>query len=306
MKMLEDRIRKDGIVREGNVLKVDSFINHQMDIPLFREMAKEWKRLFDGKPINKVLTIEASGIGIAAIVASEFNVPVVFAKKSMSINLDYNNYETKIQSFTHKKIYNVIVSKKFLTAEDHVLIIDDFLANGCALMGLLDLAKEAGATVEGIGIAVEKGFQQGGELIRSKGIQLESLAIVESMNSETGEIKFRVIEDRNGNGKWDSGNVVERLQPERAEIYANDQGEDTFATKTNWEIEFSMDMNRIFAPVTMQSLSRLLDERESQRLRREAEKRAKEGPKRDQDRNRQQNDNNSNFNAAGGMFNNFR
>ena len=177
MKMLEDRIRKDGIVREGNVLKVDSFINHQMDITLFREMAKEW-------------TIEASGIGIAAIVASEFNVPVVFAKKSMSINLDYNNYETKIQSFTHKKIYNVIVSKKFLTPEDHVLIIDDFLANGCALMGLLDLAQEAGATVEGIGIAVEKGFQQGGELI-SKGIQLESLAIVESMNSETGEIVFR-------------------------------------------------------------------------------------------------------------------
>lgn len=158
MKMLEDRIRKDGIVREGNVLKVDSFINHQMDIPLFREMAKEWKRLFDGKPINKVLTIEASGIGIAAVVASEFNVPVVFAKKSMSINLDYNNYETKIQSFTHKKIYNVIVSKKFLTPEDHVLIIDDFLANGCALLGLLELTEKAGATVEGIGIAVEKGF----------------------------------------------------------------------------------------------------------------------------------------------------
>ena len=189
MKMLEDRIRKDGIVREGNVLKVDSFINHQMDIPLFREMAKEWKRLFDGKPINKVLTIEASGIGIAAVVASEFNVPVVFAKKSMSINLD--NYETKIQSFTHKKIYNVIVSKKFLTPEDHVLIIDDFLANGCALLGLLELTEKAGATVEGIGIAVEKGFQQGGDLIRSKGIQLESLAIVESMDSATGEIVFR-------------------------------------------------------------------------------------------------------------------
>ena len=188
MKMLEDRIRKDGIVREGNVLKVDSFINHQMDIPLFREMAKEWKRLFDGKPINKVLTIEASGIGIAAVVAS---VPVVFAKKSMSINLDYDNYETKIQSFTHKKIYNVIVSKKFLTPEDHVLIIDDFLANGCALLGLLELTEKAGATVEGIGIAVEKGFQQGGDLIRSKGIQLESLAIVESMDSATGEIVFR-------------------------------------------------------------------------------------------------------------------
>ena len=128
MKMLEDRIRKDGIVREGNVLKVDSFINHQMDIPLFREMAREWKRLFAGKPINKVLTIEASGIGIAAILASEFNVPVVFAKKSMSINLDYDNYKTQIQSFTHKKIYNVIVSKKFLTPEDHILIIDAFLA----------------------------------------------------------------------------------------------------------------------------------------------------------------------------------
>ena len=170
-----------------NVAKV----GNQMDIPLFREMAKEWKRLFAGKPINKVLTIEASGIGIAAIVASEFNVPVVFAKKSMSINLDYDNYETKIQSFTHKKIYNVIVSKKFLTPEDHVLIIDDFLANGCALMGLLELAQEAGATVEGIGIAVEKGFQQGGELIRNKGYQLESLAIVDAMDSKTGEITFR-------------------------------------------------------------------------------------------------------------------
>ena len=191
MKMLEDRIRKDGIVREGNVLKVDSFINHQMDIPLFREMAKEWKRLFDGKPINKVLTIEASGIGIAAVVASEFNVPVVFAKKSMSINLDYNNYETKIQSFTHKKIYNVIVSKKFLTAEDHVLIIDDFLANGCALMGLLELAQEAGATVEGIGIAVEKGFQGGGDQLREEGYDVDSLAIVESTDPENGTIEFR-------------------------------------------------------------------------------------------------------------------
>ena len=179
MKLLENRIRKDGIVREGNVLKVDSFINHQMDIPLFREMAKEWKRLFAGKPINKVLTIEASGIGIAAVVASEFNVPVVFAKKSMSINLDYNNYETKIQSFTHKKIYNVIVSKKFLTPEDHVLIIDDFLANGCALMGLLELAQEAGATVEGIGIAVEKGFQGGGDRFRASGIPYKALAVIE-------------------------------------------------------------------------------------------------------------------------------
>lgn len=191
MKMLEDRIRKDGIVREGNVLKVDSFINHQMDIPLFREMAREWKRLFAGKPINKVLTIEASGIGIAAVVASELNVPVVFAKKSMSINLDYDNYKTQIQSFTHKKIYNVIVSKKFLTPEDHVLIIDDFLANGCALQGLISIVGQAGAALEGIGIAVEKGFQPGGQIIRNLGYQLESLAIIDEMNVETQTITFR-------------------------------------------------------------------------------------------------------------------
>ena len=190
MKALEERIRKDGIIREGNVLKVDSFINHQMDIGLFEEMAKEWKRLFAGKPINKVLTIEASGIGIAAIVAREFGVPVVFAKKSKSINLDNDNYTTKIQSFTHGRVYDVIVSKKFLGPEDHVLIIDDFLANGCALMGLLELVESAGATVEGIGIAIEKGFQQGGTLIRAKGVQLESLAIIESMD-ESGKIVFR-------------------------------------------------------------------------------------------------------------------
>lgn len=189
MKLLEDRILKDGIVRQGNVLKVDSFINHQMDIALFEEMAKEWKRLFADKKINKILTIEASGIGIAAIVAREFGVPVVFAKKSKSINLDHDNYCTKIESFTHKKVYDVILSKKFLTSDDRVLIIDDFLANGCALMGLLDLVDAAGATVEGIGIAIEKGYQRGGELIRQKGIQLESLAIVESM-SEDG-IVFR-------------------------------------------------------------------------------------------------------------------
>ena len=191
MKMLEDRIRRDGIVREGNVLKVDSFINHQMDIPLFREMAREWKRLFAGKTINKVLTIEASGIGIAAVVASELNVPVVFAKKSMSINLDYDNYKTQIQSFTHKKIYNVIVSKKFLTPEDHVLIIDDFLANGCALQGLISIIGQAGATVEGIGIVIEKGFQSGGRIIRNLGYHLESLAIIEDMNADTGKIVFR-------------------------------------------------------------------------------------------------------------------
>jgi len=191
MKLLEDRIRKDGIIREGNVLKVDSFINHQMDIKLFEEMAKEWKRLFADKKINKILTIEASGIGIAAIVAREFNVPVVFAKKSKSINLDDNNFSTKIQSFTHSKIYDVIVSKKFLSPEDHILIIDDFLANGCALLGLTDLVESAGATVEGIGIAIEKGFQQGGKIIREKGYQLESLAIVESMNAADNTITFK-------------------------------------------------------------------------------------------------------------------
>lgn len=191
MKLLEERIRRDGIVREGNVLKVDSFLNHQMDVTLFEEMAKEWKRLFSGKQINKILTIEASGIGIAAIAAREFGVPVVFAKKSMSINLDHNNYTTRIQSFTHGRVYDVILSKKFLSAEDHVLIIDDFLANGCALMGLMELTKEAGATVEGIGIAIEKGFQEGGRLIRDMGIQLESLAIVESMDAATGEVTFR-------------------------------------------------------------------------------------------------------------------
>ena len=189
MRLLEDRIRKDGIVREGNVLKVDSFINHQMDIPLFREMAKEWKRLFAGKPINKVLTIEASGIGIAAVVASEFNVPVVFAKKSMSINLDYDNYETKIQSFTHKKIYNVIVSKKFLTPEDHVLIIDDFMAKGYAMQGLIDIVNAAGAELVGIGVAVEKGFQHGGDSFREQGYNIHSLAVIEEATPD--HITFR-------------------------------------------------------------------------------------------------------------------
>lgn len=191
MKLLEERIVRDGIVRDGNVLKVDSFLNHQMDIELFEEMAKEWKRLFAAKKINKILTIEASGIGIAAIVAKEFKAPVVFAKKAMSINLDDDNYHTKIQSFTHQKIYDVIVSKKYLSEKDHVLIVDDFLANGCALLGLTELVEHSGATVEGIGIAIEKGFQQGGKIIRNKGYQLESLAIVESMDSKTGAITFR-------------------------------------------------------------------------------------------------------------------
>ena len=169
MKLLEERIRKDGIVKPGNVLKVDSFLNHQMDIELFSEMGKEFKRLYEGCPVNKILTIEASGIGIACVVAQYFHVPVVFAKKTQSINLDGDVYSTKIQSFTHRRIYDVIVSKKFLSPEDHVLIIDDFLANGCALEGLIDIVKSSGATIEGVGIAIEKGFQKGGDLIRSKG-----------------------------------------------------------------------------------------------------------------------------------------
>ena len=191
MELLEERIRRDGVVKSEGVLKVDGFLNHQMDINLFNEMGKELKRLFADAPINKILTIEASGIGIAAVVAQHFNVPVVFAKKSQSINLDGDVYSTKIQSFTHQRIYDVIVSKKFLNADDHVLLIDDFLANGCALNGLIDLVEDAGATVEGIGIAVEKGFQPGGDDLRRRGYHLESLAIVDGMNAETGEIIFR-------------------------------------------------------------------------------------------------------------------
>ena len=191
MKLLEERIRKDGTVKAGNVLKVDSFLNHQMDIDLFNEMGKEWARLFADRKITKILTVEASGIGIACVAAQHFHVPVVFAKKSQSVNIDGEVYSTKIESFTHKRVYDVIVSKKFLHPEDHILIIDDFLANGCALEGLIDIVNKAGATVEGIGIAVEKGFQKGGDLIRSKGIRVESLAIVESMDDKTGEITFR-------------------------------------------------------------------------------------------------------------------
>ena len=189
MKLLEERIKKDGIVKPGNVLKVDNFLNHQMDIALFNEMGKEFKRLFADCKVNKILTIEASGIGIGCIVAQYFDVPVVFAKKAQSINIDGDVYSTKIQSFTHQRVYDVIVSKKYLNPEDHILIIDDFLANGCALEGLIDLVQSAGATVEGIGIAIEKGFQQGGKLIRDRGIRLESLAIVDSM--EGGELVFR-------------------------------------------------------------------------------------------------------------------
>ena len=191
MNFLEERIAKDGIVKEGNILKVDSFLNHQMDIDLFNQMGEEFKRRFEGKPINKILTIEASGIGIACIVANHFHVPVVFAKKSQSLNIDGDVYAAEVESFTHKRKNQLIVSKKFLSSEDHVLIIDDFLANGCALQGLLSIVAQAGGTVEGIGIAVEKGFQQGGRIIRNLGYQLESLAIVESMDAEHGTIQFR-------------------------------------------------------------------------------------------------------------------
>lgn len=163
MKALEERIRRDGVVKSKDVLKVDVFLNHQMDVSLFKEMAKEWGRLFSDRPINKILTIEASGIGIAAIVAAELGVPVVFAKKSQSINLDGSSWCTKVQSFTHGKVFDVIVSKKFIGPNDHVLLIDDFMANGCAMNGLIDVCEKAGATVEGIGIAIEKGFQDGGD-----------------------------------------------------------------------------------------------------------------------------------------------
>ncbi len=192
MNCLEERILKDGVVKEGNVLKVDSFLNHQMDVELFNEMGQEYKRRFEGKNINKILTIEASGIGIASVVALSFGgIPVVFAKKSKSINIDGDMYNAEVESFTHKNVNNVIVSKKFLGADDHVLIIDDFLANGCALQGLIQICQQAGATVEGIGIAIEKGFQSGGRMIRNLGYQLESLAIVESMDAATGKIEFR-------------------------------------------------------------------------------------------------------------------
>ena len=191
MNCLEKRILKDGIVKEGNVLKVDAFLNHQMDVNLFNEMGQEWKKRFEGKNITKILTIEASGIGIACVVAQHFNVPVVFAKKAKSVNLDGEMYTAQVESFTHKNKNQVIVSKKFLNENDHVLLIDDFLANGCALLGLIQIVQAAGATVEGIGIAVEKGFQPGGTIIRNLGYQLESLAIVDAMDDKTGEIKFR-------------------------------------------------------------------------------------------------------------------
>lgn len=191
MNFLEERIVKDGIVKEGNVLKVDSFLNHQMDIELFDQMGAEFKKRFADRLINKILTIEASGIGIACVVAQHFGVPVVFAKKTKSINIEGEMYTAEVESFTHKCKNQVIVAKKFLSEDDHVLIIDDFLANGCALQGLIQIVKAAGGTVEGIGIAIEKGFQSGGTVIRNLGYHLESLAIVEGMDASTGEITFR-------------------------------------------------------------------------------------------------------------------
>lgn len=191
MKLLEERIQRDGMVKSGNILKVDSFLNHQMDVDLFDRMGQEFKRLFADAPINKILTIEASGIGIACVVAQSFHVPVVFAKKTQSLNIDGEVYSSKVTSFTHQRVYDIIVSRKFLSPEDHILIIDDFLANGCAVTGLIELIRAAGATLEGVGIAVEKGFQTGGQQLRNMGIRLESLAIVEAMDDTTGRITFR-------------------------------------------------------------------------------------------------------------------
>ena len=191
MEQLKQRILEDGTVKPGNVLKVDSFLNHQIDIAFMNQIGAEFARRFAGSPVNKILTIEASGIGIAAICGAVFGVPVVFAKKSQSINLDGTVYCTRIQSFTHGKIFDVIVSKKFIGEGEHVLLIDDFMANGCAMNGLIEVCEHAGATVEGIGIAIEKGFQRGGDSLRERGYDLQSLAIVESMDPETGEIVFR-------------------------------------------------------------------------------------------------------------------
>ena len=191
MNFLEERILRDGVVKAGNVLKVDNFLNHQIDVALLDEISREFKRRFAGCPVTKVLTIEASGIAIACAVAREFGVPVVFAKKSKSVNLDGEMYVAQVESFTHKNTNQVVVAKKFISPEDHVLIVDDFLANGCALQGLISIVDSADATVEGLGIAIEKGFQEGGYRLRNLGYRLESLAIVESMDADTGEIIFR-------------------------------------------------------------------------------------------------------------------
>ena len=191
MQLLKDRIRKDGKIKEGNVLKVDSFLNHQMDVKLFQEIGKEFKRRFADEEITKILTLEASGLGIACVAAEVFDVPVVFAKKTQTKNIAGDVYTTKVESFTHGRVYDIIVSKEFLGKGDKVLLIDDFLANGKALEGLAELVTKSGAELVGAGVVIEKGFQVGGDIIRSKGIHLESLAIVESMDEKTGEVVFR-------------------------------------------------------------------------------------------------------------------
>ena len=194
MKLLEEKILKDGVIKSGNVLKVDSFLNHQIDVPFVAELGKELQRQFADRPINKILTIEASGIGIACVAAMYFQVPVVFAKKSSGSNMDKDVYFTQIYSYTHSKMNDVVVSKRFLSKDDHVLIIDDFLANGCALEGLIDIVRQSGGTVEGVGVAVEKGFQGGGDKLRAAGVNLHSLAIIESMDAKTNSVVFRTQE----------------------------------------------------------------------------------------------------------------
>lgn len=194
MKLLEEKILKDGVIKSGNVLKVDSFLNHQIDVPFVAELGKELQRQFADRPINKILTIEASGIGIACVAAMYFQVPVVFAKKSSGSNMDKDVYFTQIYSYTHSKMNDVVVSKRFLSKNDHVLIIDDFLANGCALEGLIDIVRQSGGTVEGVGVAVEKGFQGGGDKLRAAGVNLHSLAIIESMDAKTNSVVFRTEE----------------------------------------------------------------------------------------------------------------
>ena len=191
MKLLEEKILKDGVIKSGNVLKVDSFLNHQIDVPFVAELGKELQRQFADRPINKILTIEASGIGIACVAAMYFQVPVVFAKKSSGSNMDKDVYFTQFYSYTHSKMNDVVVSKRFLSKDDHVLIIDDFLANGCALEGLIDIVRQSGGTVEGVGVAVEKGFQGGGDKLRAAGVNLHSLAIIESMDAKTNSVVFR-------------------------------------------------------------------------------------------------------------------
>ena len=191
MNLLEEKILKDGVIKSGNVLKVDSFLNHQIDVPFVAELGKERQRQVADRPINKILTIEASGIGIACVAAMYFHVPVVFAKKSSGSNMDKDVYFTQIYSYTHSKMNDVVVSKRFLSKDDHVLIIDDFLANGCALEGLIDIVRQSGGTVEGVGVAVEKGFQGGGDKLRAAGVNLHSLAIIESMDAKTNTVVFR-------------------------------------------------------------------------------------------------------------------